>query len=238
MVSTVNELIVESYYASGIVSREFETVSGSQIAGGLKFLNAIIGDKAIQTKLLPYADKYTFNAQAGVEEYFIPNLVGIDTFVFYIQGLRYETNNQQRKQYFGSFRPTNIQSLPFNWHAERTLNGTNLFLFFIPDQNYPLEIWGNFKISSVTQFQDLSLTMEQFYINLLHYELTARLCKENNYIIPQDIKDQLQSYYDAISGQSNTIDLRMQKWSAFRKGGAINYAYVNVSGGWTPGGGD
>ena len=42
MAYTTNQLISGAYYASGVVSREFETVSGAQIGDGLEWLNNII----------------------------------------------------------------------------------------------------------------------------------------------------------------------------------------------------
>lgn len=238
MAYTTNELIVNSYYESGIVSRDFETPTGNQITAGLSFLNDLLADKTPDSALIPYTDRYSFNAISGTDEYFIPNLIGVETFTFFINSLRYETRNQQRKEFMGSFRPVDVESLPFFWHVERRLNGANLFLYFVPDQNYPLEIWGQFRLASVTQFQDLELTLDRFYINLLRYELATRLCKEYKFSVPPDVEEQLQRYYQTIGSKSNTIDLRNQRFSSLNKGGAINYAYVNVSGGWSPGSGN
>lgn len=235
MAYTTEKLITNAYYTSGIVSREFQDVSGPQAADGLMFLNDLLGDKTIDSSLIPYTDKLDLVAVPGQETYFIPNLIYIETFTFFIQSIRYATQNQQRAAYFGSFRPMNVQSLPFSWHSERTLGGANLSLFFTPDQNYPLQIYGQFRLSFVTQFQDLELTLERFYINFLKYELAVRLCKEFNYSIPPGVQEQLDSYYQIISNKSNTMDLSMKKASTLTRGGFINYGQVNWGRGWTTG---
>lgn len=149
------KLITNAYYASGIVSREFETVSGTQVNDGLDFLNEIIADKTIEKDMIPYFQKYSFEAVAGQEKYFIPNLEQAETIVFFINDVRYQMRMIDRNVYFGSSRPNNIDSLPFNWHLERCPGGANLYLYFFPQTNYPIEIWGLFRLPYVTINQDL-----------------------------------------------------------------------------------
>lgn len=234
MALTANQLITDAYYTANIVSREFETPTGQQLSDGLRFLNELITDKDIDSSLVPYTSKYTFTADIGVSDYFIPDLIYAETFTFFIGSVRYQTRNQQREDYFGSFRDVNIQSLPFNWHTERELDGSRLFLYFVPSQEFPLEIWGQFRLNEVTEFQDMNLTYEKFYTNFLKYELAVRLCKEYGYNAPPLVLEQLKSYYTIINARSNTYDLKMQKLSTLSGGSAINYAIVNLSGGWVP----
>lgn len=234
MAYTANQLITDAYYIANIVSRDFETPTGGQLRDGLRFLNELITDKDIDSSLIPYTTKYTFDAVIGQESYFIPNLIYAETFTFFINDTRYQTRNQQRQDYFGTFRQVNIESLPFNWHTERCLDGANLYLYFVPSQEYPCEIWGQFRLDEVTQFQDLNETYEKFYTNFLKYELAVRLCKEFGYNAPPLVLEQLANYYTIINAKSNTYDLKQQKLSTLSGGSAINYAIVNLSGGWVP----
>ncbi|HJY22900.1 MAG TPA: hypothetical protein VJ279_08455 [Hanamia sp.] len=229
-----SNLIADSYYLSGIVSRDFETPTGGQMSDGLRLLNEVIADRTIDEGTIPYTDKYTLTAVPGTSEYFIEDLIDIDVFVFYIQSVRYQTRNQGRQDYFGSFRATGIQSLPWNWHFERELNGGRLFLYFVPDVAYPLEIWGSFRLTSVTMFQDLSLTLDKFYTNFLLYLLAERLCESNSFTVPVNVEKKLKQYYKWIANTTNVMDLRQQKLSSLSGGEAINYAIVNLSGGWLP----
>ena len=153
---SVTQLITNAYYASGIVSREFETVSGSQVNDGLQFLNDILADKTIEKDMIPYFTKYEFFGVAGQEQYFIPNLEQLETLTFFINNVRYQMREIDRKSYFGSSRANNINSLPFNWHLERCLGGANIYLYFFPQTNYPIEAWGSFRLSSVVLNQDLN----------------------------------------------------------------------------------
>lgn len=156
MIYTTIKLITDAYYASGIVSREFQTVSGAQMSVGLQTLNDVIADKAIEKDMIPYFTKYEFFAIAGQEKYFIPNLESIETLVFFINNVRYQMRPLPRKVYFGSSRAENINSLPFNWHIERCLGGANIFMYFKPQTNYPLQIWGSFRLTDVALNQNLS----------------------------------------------------------------------------------
>ena len=157
MAYPVTELISEAFYTSGIVSREFQTVAGDQVITGLLKLNEILSDTAIETDMLPYyTTSYKFFSQINTEMYFIPNLDQCETLVFYLDTVRYQMRKNPRDQYFGQGRAQNVQSLPFNWHVERTLGGSNLFIYFFPDQDYPMEITGLFRLQSVVLGQDLN----------------------------------------------------------------------------------
>lgn len=156
MAYTTNQLINGAYYAAGVVSREFETVAGGQISDGLQWLNEILSDKTVDQAMLPYETSYFMNAQIGVEKYFIPNLIQIDTIVFFIQDVRYAMRYTPRNQYFGTPRVENVQSLPNQWYWERQTKGGNLYIYFKPDQNYPIEIHGTFRIPPVSLNQDLT----------------------------------------------------------------------------------
>jgi hypothetical protein len=234
MAYLTSNLIADSYYLSGIVSRDFETPTGSQVTDGLRLLNEVLADRTVDEGTIPYTDKYTTPAIPGQSEYFIQNIIDIDVFTFYIQSIRYQTRNQQRQDFFGSFRATGIQSLPWNWHFERQFGGGKLYLYFIPDVAYPLEIWGSFRLTSVTLFQDLSTTLDQFYTNFLQYLLAERMCQFFSYNVPQNVQMQLARYFKWISNTTNIMDLRQQKLSSLSGGAAINYAIVNLSGGWLP----
>ena len=153
---TVTQLITNAYSASGIVSRGFQKMTGQQLNDGLQFLNDIIADKAIEKDMIPYFTKYEFFGVAGQETYFIPNLERLETLTFFIDDVRYQMREIDRKIYFGTSRANNINSLPFNWHVERCLGGANIYLYFFPQSNYPIEAWGTFRLSQVVLNQDLS----------------------------------------------------------------------------------
>lgn len=232
MAYTTLQLINNAYYESGIVSRGFETPSGQQAIDGLQFLNDLIADKTIENGLIPYYDEHNFSAVPGQEKYFIEDLISIDTFVFYIDTVRYQTENRARREYFGSSRADNIQSLPGSWHMERCFQGANLYIYFKPNEAFPLTIWGQFRLQQVTINQDLSLTLDRFYINYLKFDLAARLCAEYNYSLPPGVKTALQNYVDSISKRSGPMDFRIGKLSSLQRRGGINYGQVNIGHGW------
>jgi len=232
MAYTTLQLINFAYYESGIVSRGFETVGGQQANDGLIFLNDLIADKTIENGLIPYYQQYDFNAVIDQEMYFIPDLIDIDTFVFYIDTVRYQTQNRARRQYFGTSRADNIQSLPASWHMERCFGGANIYIYFKPNQAFPLTIWGQFRLQEVAINQDLSLTLDRFYINYLKYDLAARLCAEYNYNVPAGVAKALTKYENDISKKSGPMDLNMIKLSSLQRKGGINYAQVNIGKGW------
>lgn len=157
---TVTKLISEAFYTSGIVSRDFQTVSGAQEAVGLTKLNEILSDTQIEDEKIPYFNTaYNFNAVAGQEMYFIPNLVEAETLTFFIQTIRYQMDKTNKDKYFGQGRAQNVLSLPFTWNCERTVGGSNIFMYFLPVQPFPMQLTGLFKLQNVTLYQDLSTTL-------------------------------------------------------------------------------
>lgn len=230
---TVTNLITKAYYLSRVVAREFETVSGTQMNDGLNLLNDSLADKTISDGAIPYYTNTTFNAISGTSQYFIANLIDLETFVFFIDSVRFSTINPGFRFFHGSARATNITSLPYQWDLVRELGGARLFLYFIPDQNYPLEIWGTYRLASVALNQDLELTLDRFYINFLKYDLAIRICEENNYSVPAAVHNRYLIYLKDIAKRVAPIDTNIRKVSSLSGEAAINYGQVNLGGGWT-----
>ena len=216
MVYPTTQLISEAFYTSGLVSRTFQQVDGDQVGTGLAKLNEILSDTAIEDDMIPYfTSAYDFYAVAGQEMYFIPNLSKIETLTFFINTIRYQMSKVSQDLYYGSARAENVKSLPYHWHCERCLNGSNLFIYFFPDTNYPMQLTGLFRLQNVTLDQDLALSLDQYYINYLQYRLADRLCTAYNFEPPAGLAKQLLQYQQMISKRSSPMDLKINKISTF-----------------------
>lgn len=237
MALMTNQLISGSFYAAGVVSREFETVSGQQISDGLIWLNDILTEKAVDQKMVPYESTYTFNAVTGQESYTIPDLIQINTITFTKEQVRYSLRNPKRNRYFGAPRVNDLNSLPFSWYFERGFGGGTLFIYFEPDQDYPFEIHGVFRLASVALGQDLSLSIDQFYTTYLRYALADRICAEYNFSTPPNVMRQLSKYESFIGKKSRKIDLRMEKMSTLHTGNGLNWPQINLGNGFYGGSG-
>lgn len=231
---TAQELISRAYYLSQVVSRDLQTVEGSQVEDALVWLNAILSLKSAASRLIPYYSQYEFNAVAGTEEYYIPNLVQPETLTFNIGPVRYSTMPMSRRPYFGAGRVDNIESLPFSWHFERTLNGSNVFLYFVPNTNYPIKIWGKFGFDNVTLHEDLSLLYDEYYIDYLRYRLAKRICSEYGITMQPQAAFELEELEAALLDVSPP-DMTLTKISTLQKGTALNWGDVNIGKGWRPG---
>lgn len=234
MAYTVTELINRAYYLSQVVSRELETVSGQQLEDGLVWLNALLSLKSAHSRLIPYYQLYEFNAVAGQEEYFVPNLVQPETLTFNIGPVRYSTQPVSRRPYFGSGRVDNITSLPFDWHFERVLGGSNIYLYFLPDAAYPIKIWGKFGFDNVTLNQNLELIYDEYYIDYLRYRLALRICSEFGIPLQPQAMDELRELEEAMTDVSPP-DLTLTKYSSLQGETGINWGDINIGRGWRPG---
>lgn len=231
---TVTQEINEAYYASGIYSRNFETVAGNDFNFGLQILNDLLAEKLIDDKMIPYYTTQTFTGVIGQEQYDITNLIEIDTLTFVIDTVRYPMRPDNRRDYFGTARANSVNSLPFQWHVERTLNGASVFMYFKPESAYTFEIWGKFGLATVTDLDlDLLTVYDRYYVTYLKYELAERLCAEFNMEVPLGVQQTLTRLKKQISKKSAILDLELTNISTMGRQSALNYGQVNIGKGWT-----
>lgn len=233
MVYTATQLITEAYQLSSVVSKGYETVGGDQLTDGLQLLNAVLAIKSANKSLIPYFSSYDFPFLAGVEEYFIPKLVELETLVFFLGTVRYSMIAQSRREFFGSPRAENIENLPGYYRVERTLGGSNIFLYFVPNVDYPAKITGRFSLENISLNQDLSLALDAFYIEYLRYALASYICEVNTITFPMPSAKRLTEYENMIRDIS-PVDLTMSKMSTLNRSTGINYGDVNIGHQWRP----
>lgn len=231
MTYTTTQLITRAYYLSGIVARDFQTVTGDQLTDGLTMLNALLDVKAGQQRFIPYFSVYDFSSVVGQENYTITNLLSVETLTFAIGPVRYSMLPMPRKSYYGSGRVNNLQSLSFTYHVERCHDGSIISLYPLPQNIYAMQLTGKFSLADVILGQDLSATLDLFYIEYLRYGLAEYICNEYNVEFQNASK--LLEYENMISDIS-PLDLTMTKLSTMQKETGINYGFVNLSGGWVP----
>ncbi len=234
MAYTARTLITRSWYLSGIVARNLQVVTGDQITDGLMLLNALLDFKQIEVDLIPY---YTYNTSyvtiAGQEKYFIGNCALIQSITFNIDTVRYPMDSVTQRNYFGSCRVDGIASLPFSWTFVRGLNGGELYMYFLPDGQYPLKIFGKFFLTDVALDTDLLTVYDTSYIEYLRYALARYMCSEYGIQFNPESEKILTSYQRKLMYMSPP-DLSMIKASVLQEGTGLNYGDVNLGRGWRP----
>jgi hypothetical protein len=149
-------LVTRSWYLSGIVARNLQTITGDQINDGLQMLNDLLNFKQIETDLIPYYTYIQFLLVPAQEYYFLPNVASIESTTFNLNVVRYPMMPTSRRKYFASSRVDNINTLPFDWNFNRGENGGTLSLYFVPDSNYPEKMMCKLFLNNVTLQQDLT----------------------------------------------------------------------------------
>jgi len=233
MAYTVTKLITESFGLSGLINPGLQVPSGAQIYKGLDLLNSLLAVKTGDSRLIPYFTQHTFNTVVGQEEYFIPDLIFIETLTFEYSQVRWSVQPTTRKIYQGSSRAQNIDSLMFYYYVERAKGGANLFMYFLPDQVYPCTIWGKFSLSSVVLSQDLETTLDLYYIEYLRYALAEMICHAYNVTFQPQNKEKLLEYQEIFTDVS-APDLTITKYSGLAGKGQSIWGMVNLSHGWQP----
>lgn len=222
-----DKLIKAAYYLSGVVSRDLDTVAGSQVADGLMWLNFILSENSSDGGLVPYYSHTNFDTVAGQEEYFVPGLVDLATLTFTLGDVRYSTAHRLRNRYFGSNRVNNLTSLPFTFTDERTIGGTNIFFYYIPDGVYNIQIDGLFQLPALALMDDLSTIFDQYYIQYLVYKLAQRICQFNSIVFAQDKLQVLENLERKIPKVHNT-DMRCNVSTPFSGYPYMNYGQINI----------
>lgn len=242
MTYSVRKLITNSYYLSGIVSTSMQTVTGEQLKDGFDLLNEVLAVKTADQRLIPYFKEYSFNAVPGQEKYFIPGLITSETITFNIDSVRYSMLPLARNRYFGTGRADNIQSLPFNWHIERTIGGANLYMYYSPLSNYPIKIWAKFGLNEIPLVPstnipdyefDLLTVYDKFYITYLKFALAEYICADRNIEFqPQSAQKLKELEYTLID--ISPKDMSVVKVSTLQQKVGLNYGDINIGKGWGP----
>jgi hypothetical protein len=232
MAYTAQDLITRSWYLSGIVGRNLQFVTGDQITDGLMMLNALLDFKQIEVEYIPYKTYNTdITTVSGQEKYFIPNCAQIETVTFNIDVLRYPMDYVTQDNYFGSGRVDNIASLPFSYTYLREIGGVNLYMYFLPEGNYPLKILGKFFLTDVSLGTDMSLTLDTSYLEYLRYSLADYMCSEYGVALNPRSQEILTSYKRKLMYMSPP-DLAMRKSTILSELPGFNYGDVNIGRGW------
>lgn len=228
---TVTELVNRSYYLAGVLSKGVETIDSDQLSEGISLLNELLVVKSANQRLIPYFKEYKFNAVPTQEKYFVPKLVLAETLTFLMGSVRFSTYPEGRKDYQGSSRAENVTSLPYKWHFEREKGGASIYLYFNPNIDYPLTIWGKFSLDEVVFNEDLLLTYDRFYIAYLRYALAEYICQEYNIVfLPQNQK-KLDEFENTLVDIS-PMDMTCVKRTMFNGNNYINYGVANLSNGF------
>lgn len=226
-------LINRAWSLSGIVARGLQTVTGQQTSDGLYLLNGLLDFKTIETDLIPY---WTYIEVAGVanqEEYFLENVYAIESVTFNIDVVRYPTDYTTRRNYFGTGRIDNISALPFNWTFNRSLGGGTLYLYFLPEANYPLKLMVKKGLQDVDLDTDLLTVYDRSYIEYLRYALAQYMCSEYGILFNPESEKILKSMVRTLMYVSPP-DLSMIKTSILTEGSGYNYGDINTGKGWRP----
>jgi hypothetical protein len=189
MTYNVRRLITEAYYLTGIVSREFQTIQGGQLATGLSLLNDFLAFESIATQTIPYWQEYNFNTVLGQEIYFVPYLVDIESMCFYLSNVRIPMEQKSRKEYFFSGRVEGLTVMPFTFRMERTTGGANLWLYPLSNTPYPVMAMVKFGLDALPEQSssydmNLSPIYDRFYLMYMRYALAELICHDANVNVP------------------------------------------------------
>lgn len=232
MAYNVTKLISNAYYLAGILAPDAEEVSGSQLTRAMDLLNDILGNTLANPKLVPYFKIYNLNQVVGQEGYFIENLNFVETVTFELNTVRYSMESLGRREFFGTPRANGIESLTFSYHFEREKGGGKIYVYFLPQAAYPMQIVGKFGLDEIDDPQlDLSLYYDRYYITYLYYSLASYICDfySKSFVHEKRLIE--------LSQQMKNLsppDLMMSKFSSLNQGPGLSWDQINLGRGLVP----
>lgn len=233
MAYTALELITRAYYLSQVVARGLQVVTGEQITDGLHLLNADLEYKSTDLRLIPYFERFEFDTVQGQEEYFIDNLLYVDSLTFNTSNVRYSLLEFTRKEYFAVPRIDNVQSLPYCYRVERERGGARIYLYFVPNQVYNMRMSGKFALTDVTLTTDMSLIYDNFYLEWLRYSLAIKICEDYGATVPDATRMKYMEMTKKLMDVS-PADLSIQKRGYFNNSPVMDWQQLNIGRGWQP----
>lgn len=234
MAYLASTLVNRAWNLSGIVAKNLETVSGDESTEGLFLLNELLEFKAADLNLIPYYRAYNGVFVQGQEQYDITGLVDVESMTFTMNNnVRYPMTWVNRDAYFGSGRVNNIQSIPFIYHTERQLNGTRVYVYYLPMDTYTFQIFGKFALTDVTNNTDLSTVYDGFYTAYLRYALAEKMCLEYDITFDADKKAYLMRM-EKLLQQTSPPDLSLRSPNFLGKKRALDWQQINLGRGFYP----
>lgn len=238
--ATVNELIQGALYLS-VLSLEFDTANQAYGATGLQLLNEILAEASIDASLITYNRLQQFTCEIGKSVYPIDGLIRLETLTFFLTGgsnnVRMEMIQDNTYHFYGMSKVTDIQSLPYHYYVQRRVGGSDIKLYFVPDQPYQMEMFGKFsfnKLSTDDLTLDLDTIYDPFYQTWLKYKLASRLCQIYGIPLSAEVSRELAILTNKIT---NLIGFNLELKTVpltKRKNAQMNWAYINYGKGWTP----
>lgn len=228
----VTELITRAYIEANVISAEFETASEQQTSNALYLLNVCLSESQINGNFIPFETHTTITCVPGQQEYSLTDVVEVRQITFLDGDVRFNMICDSQYRFFGSMRVDEIRSLPFHYYVERCVGGSNLYLYFLPDQAYTLQLLVKKSITQLTIADNLD-QFDLFFIDYLTHLLAQRLCIEAGQVFRSDLKD-LMNKYETKMKQLTPLRLEGVPSCMFQGDSASDPYFYTYFRGWMP----
>jgi hypothetical protein len=232
--TTVLGLITQAFRLSGILARTGNPTPDQQNLG-LSLFQDILSLVSTNARLIPYYTTHDLVADQGDAEYFIPGLIEVSTITYLLDNIvRVPLPIVSRQDFFGTARITNLTTIPFQAYIEKTKGGSTLFLYAIPQADYPIQINGKFSLpTAITLETDLDTLLDRFYQIYLRYQLANYICQQSTVSLPPATANELEKL-EAKMTDIAPMDLSVKKISVLGNNAPFSWAQLNIGHGWTP----
>lgn len=230
---TTNQLIIDAHRLANIYAED-EEPTAPQMQRGLDYINETLDSLSGNGIQIPYTNTVTFNTQAGKDTYTFSREVGADvntnkiieiTDVYLTYGdVRFPMEKIEHDQAYQLVRYPTAKTRPTQVFMQNTNFGTELVLFYNPDDVYPITVRGKQVLDNVALGADLT-NVPPNYRKFLRYALGRELSNVFDNGGWSDKKEK--EYMELLNNLHGTVD---NDWS-INSSGILRQRYI----GWTKG---
>ena len=234
----VTELITRAYYASQVISPEFESITNQRTSDALFLLNMILGDSQVDVNFTPFEETRGVVVSAGSPNTFVSNLIQIRQMQFLndpdgeTQSILYGCIEDTQMGFYGSTRPLYISTLPFHYYPYRQDDGMMIEFMYQPSQDTEFIITGKWGLKPLLISDNLD-QFETYFINYLIFLLAESLCNYNTQAVPSYVAQQI-SKYERLLREMSPLHLDGVAPSAFQIGYGQDPFWFSLFKGYIP----
>jgi len=205
------ELVQKSLVLSGIVDPK-EEIDPDYLKQGKDLLNDTLAFLSMLGATIPYLTVVNIPLVANQHQYTVGNgaydvnanpIVEVIAGKVYLDGV-YQNILQPINVYLNNANDyTSSTGIPYNIYSEYNNDYTILNFYQTPDQAYTAALTVKQNLEQVTLFQQM-MTIPQFYVNVINYNLVPFICNAFQMPIPQDVAAMVEKLNKQVEAKAVT----------------------------------
>lgn len=234
-----SELINDAYRFGNVIAEEGQDLTAIQLADGIRLLNYVVNKINIDGEEVSLNARGDITVNAGQNVVLLTDYIKVTKAQYNLGDVFLDIHLLSYDDFYNESRIVNVSSIPYSGYTRRVPEGVELNLYFTPEKDYQVRIVGGLKkIKTLSADDELEAT-EQFYFELLMWELSRYLRLRNQMPSDPDIKKEIIEIREKLKSiKPKNINVNLNRVGSGnlspRIEAANTIARANIIGGWRP----